>query len=174
LYCAGIIYEKANPFEGEYQTGSVWLMLHAYAFENLLKGLIITKEKKQGLNINVGKLSHHNLLLLVTEAGFKCTEDELNLLKSLQYFGVIQGRYRLPKNWKEYKKQQGGEFSSDYPNKIVSLIHKIEYEFRILGIELDIYDWSLYSTAADGKINRVERKINVPYYPRHKTKRNSP
>jgi len=170
LYCAGIIYENANPFEGMHETSKQYFMLTAYAFENLLKGLILLKEKKQGMTFEVGKLLHHKLIRLARESGLTCTEDELHLLKSLEFFGVILGRYPLPKNWKELKKQPGVTYSSHDINRIVNLVHKIEAQYKTLDIELDIYDWSYYLNSSNGKATRVERKINVPHYPRYNTR----
>ncbi|MCX6006201.1 MAG: hypothetical protein NTZ34_02950 [Chloroflexi bacterium] len=169
LYCANIVLEKpgSGPLKGLYQNIGVYMMLTGYAFENLLKGLILAKEGEKVLSPK-SWLFTHDLCELANKADLKCTEADSNLLGRLELFAV-QGRYPIPRDWKPYKTQldgtskKRGEWSSHDLNHIVSFVHRIEGEFKLLGVECDAYDRSYYYTSSDRTIY-VKRRTNPVTY----------
>jgi hypothetical protein len=167
LYCAGIIYENAESFDTVHlgRTIAVHLLLYAYAFENLFKGIIMAKKKNQGLTIKVNPTLNHNLLKLGKEAEINCTPLEISLLGNLQYYGEIQGRYRLPRDWETFKKQSMGGFVLNDFNEIAKLIYKVEDKYKEIGIDVDILNIS-YDSTSNGISSRIERKITLPVYPK--------
>jgi hypothetical protein len=165
LYCAGLIYQSSTHFNmiGMHRTLSIFLMLYSYAFENLFKGLIMAQEAKEGLRTDVNDIKDHRLCYLVKRTGLDCTEEELSFLERLQYFGITQGRYQLPKDWQEYRKQQGGEFSKNDITQIASVMKKVEDKFvEVSKFRIDFEDFS-FDYMVDNKTYHVERKIYLPY-----------
>lgn len=169
LHCATLVLEKpvAGPLKGSFQNTAVFMMLHGFAFENMLKGLIVAKSPSTSQR----KLfSTHELAKLAQEAGLKCSDQDENLLLRLQHFAVQGGRYPAPKakEWQRYKSQLDGSGEQRRPvflsadlNRIISLVHRIEAESKSAGVTCDLYDRSYSATSRD-KTTLVERRID-PY-----------
>jgi len=165
LHSANLVLEKstAGPLKGTYENIGVFMMLHAFAFENMLKGLILTKIPSTSQS---SLFSRHELSKLARKAGLKSSDQDENLLLRLENFAVQSGRYPLPKDWKKYKDQLDGSgeqrrsvFGSGDFDRIISLVHRIEAEFKSVGVTCDLYDRS-YSATSRGKTTLVERRIN--------------
>jgi hypothetical protein len=77
------------------QTSSVWAMLVGLAFENLLKGIIVGREKLQVRNDGALPIKGHKLASLAKRAGFG-SADDLELFEYLSEFTVWRGRYSVP------------------------------------------------------------------------------
>jgi len=76
---------------------SVAYMLAGFAFENLLKGILISGESpldERGRFI----LKSHNLLELSVEAGYTFNDEDRRLLERAQEFAIWAGRYPIPLN----------------------------------------------------------------------------
>lgn len=165
LHCANLVLEKSTPgpLKVTYENIGVSMMLHAFAFENMLKGLILAKTPSTSQS---WLFWTHKLTKLAQEAGLKCSDQDENLLLRLENFAVQSGRYPVPKDWKVYKAQLDGSgeqrrpvfLSGDF-DRIISLVHGIEAEFKSVGVTRDLYDRS-YSATSRGKTISVERRIN--------------
>lgn len=165
LHCANLVLEKsaAGPLKGTYENIGVFMMLSAFAFENMLKALILAKKPATSQS---WLFSTHRLSKLAQEAGLKCNEQAENLLLRLENFAVQSGRYPVPRDWKQYKAQTDGAgeqrrpvFLSGDLDQIFSLVHGIEAEFKSVGVTCDLYDRS-YTATSLGKPKFVERRIN--------------
>jgi hypothetical protein len=165
LHSANLVLEKsaAGPLKGIYNNTSAFMMLHAFAFENMLKGLILTKKPSTPKS---WLFSTHRLNKLAHTAGLKCGDQTENLLLRLEYFAVVAGRYPVPKDWEKYKATLDGSgeqrrpiFKSNDLDRIICLVYEIEAEFKSVGVTSDLYDRS-YSFTSLGKTTWVERRIN--------------
>ncbi|MBE2282977.1 MAG: hypothetical protein IAE77_05920, partial [Prosthecobacter sp.] len=76
-------------------TSSVWAMLIALAFENVLKGIIVAKELPNLKDGEKNPIHGHSLLQLAQRAKVTISEDDANLLKELTEFSVWKGRYNV-------------------------------------------------------------------------------
>jgi hypothetical protein len=79
---------------------SVFMMLMAFAAENLLKGILIARQPDLVTPKNVSKWEGggHDLIELAKAAEIKLTEDETRLLLTLSLHGKWMGRYPCPFN----------------------------------------------------------------------------
>ena len=74
---------------------SVWMMLVALAFENLIKGIFVSKQASPRGD---GKLTAagHDLVNLAKSAGLTLSQTEQRLLFTLSEYAVWKGRYSVP------------------------------------------------------------------------------
>jgi len=164
LHCANLVLEKSsdNPLKGTYENIGVFMMLHAFAFENMLKGLILAKTPSTS---QAWLFNTHKPIKLAQQAGLKCSDKTDSLLLRLENFAVQSGRYPVPRDWKQYKAQMDGPgeqrrpiFLSGDLDQIISLVQRIEAEFKSVGVTCDLYDRS-YSATSRGKTTFIERRI---------------
>lgn len=74
-------------------------MLWGYAFENLLKGIIIKKYNEQNpdnKNVPFEKIKSHKLSTLFQNAGLSLTEEEVFYINIIEKCSVWMGRYPIP------------------------------------------------------------------------------
>lgn len=109
----------------------VYLLLIGYAVENLIKGIIFSKDPS--LIDSNGKLSkahtNHNLVTLYKAAGLSPDQDTKDLLNGLGEYIVWRGRYAVTKERNKYVMQR------DYPTlhdraKINGLILHLTCELK--------------------------------------------
>lgn len=163
-----LVRQNEEPKRGIYRNISVYMMLTAFAFEDIFKAIVLEREPAI-INDTERKnrlFSGHNLCQLAVQAKVSCTADETDLLCHLSQW-VFDGRYPIPKDWIKYKGQLDG--SGSVPSGVVILprdfsaiidfVHKLEAELKILGVDCDLYDLS-YSFNKDGKSIIIKRSIN--------------
>lgn len=116
----------------------VYLMLSAYALENLLKAYFVAvdREKLAAQFESSGglpkRLGTHDLFKLAKAAGFQVNLQDETLLRRLFQASVWYGRYPVPKNHRDYgvRFSNGKEyglrvFREDDPKEIADLIRRI-------------------------------------------------
>ncbi|HPQ42697.1 MAG TPA: hypothetical protein PKZ42_00610 [Syntrophales bacterium] len=164
-----LVQESEGPLKGSYRNLDVYMMLTAFAIEDILKAIIF-KRFSEIINDNARKkklFSHHNLSNLARQAQVICTSAEAELLNRLSV-AVFGGRYPIPKDWTTYKGQLDGSGSMspsvwvlprDF-NLIIEFVHKLETELRSLGVNCDLYDMSYSFTKSGEEPVYVARRIN--------------
>jgi len=163
-----LVRQSEEPLKGIYRNISIYMMLTAFAFEDIFKAIVLKREPdiindtKRKEKLFLG----HGLRQLAVQAQVSCTANEANLLRRLEIF-VYGGRYPIPKNWIDYKGQLDGSgkvapsvvlIPGDF-NAIIGFVHKLESELKQLGVDCNLYDLS-YSFPKDGKTVFVKRSIN--------------
>lgn len=74
-------------------------MLIGFSIENLLKGLLLEKEKENAFDEkNRFKYHTHNLCFLAKKVANSFSQDELDILEVLEHYLVSQDRYPISKN----------------------------------------------------------------------------
>jgi hypothetical protein len=162
-----LVKETDGPLRGLYRNLSVYMMLTAFALEDIFKAVIlfrdrtIISDKKRKDRL----FSGHDLRGLALQAQVTCTTGESDLLQRLTQ-SVFGGRYPIPKDWTQYKGGLNGSGSvppsvfklpSDF-EAIIAFVHKLETELRNLGVVCDLFDLS-YSYSKGGASVSVERRI---------------
>lgn len=169
LHAANMVLEKETegPQQGFYVNTSIYMMLSAFALENVMKAIILTRDS----SVDFKRLfKGHNLRNLAQEANISCTAREEDLLDRLSHFAIQAGRYPVPKKWEDYKRQldgstrQRGVWMSHDLNTIVDLIQKLQEGLRSLGIDYDLYDRTFRYTH-DGQPVIVTRRITPHRFP---------
>ncbi len=163
-----VVRESEEPHKGSYRNIAIYMMLTAFAFEDIFKAIVLKREPDIINNINRKRklFSGHDLCHLAVQAKVSLTPDETNLLRHLSQW-VYGGRYPIPKDWVNYKGAldgSGSVVSGVYilPRDFIAItnfIHKLEGELKSLGVDCDLYDLS-YSFVKDGKSLFVKRSIN--------------
>lgn len=163
-----VLRQNEEPLTWTYRNLTVYMMLTAFAFEDIFKAIVLKREpaiindteKKNKL------FSCHDLCRLAKQAKVNCSADEIYLLPRLSQ-SVFGGRYPIPKDWINYKGVLNGSGSvrsgvfilpKDFV-AIINFVHKLETELSLLGVDCDLYDLS-YSFSKDGKSIFVKRNIN--------------
>lgn len=164
-----LVQESEGPLRGNYRNLSIYMMLTAFAIEDVLKAIIFKRypEIISDMDRKKALFSHHKLSNLASQAQVSCTTTETDLLNRLSV-AVFGGRYPIPKDWTAYKGQLDGSGSvapsvfalpRDFTT-IIEFIHKLETELKGLGVNCDLYDLS-YSFTENGEIPIiVTRRIN--------------
>jgi len=116
---------------------SIYLLLTGYAIENLIKGIIYSKDpnklEEDDKNLRFKRsLVHHHLANLYVEAGLatsnaKIDHDTKEILDYLEEFITWRGRYNLPLNLQQAKNKKplpscisrGGELIPDKINELI-------------------------------------------------------
>jgi len=91
-------------------------MLWAYAFENLLKLIILSKIKKEHPEITevpLDKINSHKLSVLAPKAGVELTEPEIYYSGILEKCSIWAGRYPLPMNFDQMYERREPLSSND-------------------------------------------------------------
>ncbi|MFZ4726124.1 MAG: hypothetical protein ACOYMD_11835 [Paludibacter sp.] len=91
-------------------------MLWGFAFENILKGIIISELKRSShdaYSIYLDKIKTHNLIFLFKESGFTLDSDQIFFIEIIQKCTVWIGRYPLPINKDQMYDQSKGMNTSD-------------------------------------------------------------
>lgn len=163
-----LVKEIDGPLKGIYRNLSVYMMLTAFALEDIFKAIILFKyptiisDKKRKDRL----FSGHDLCGLASQAQVTCLADESDLLQRLTR-SVFGGRYPIPKEWTQYKGALDGSGSvapsvfilpRDF-KAIIAFVHKLETELRNLGVACDLFDLG-YSYSKGGTSISVERRIN--------------
>lgn len=120
--------------------GAIYLLLMGYAIENLIKGIIYSKNptmlEEDDKTLRLKKsLAHHQLANLYVEAGLAASRDAIDydtkeILDYLEEFITWRGRYNLPLNLQQAKNAKqlpccmhhGGEL---FPDKIDDLVAEL-------------------------------------------------
>jgi hypothetical protein len=91
--------EIVNIYEERCTFFLIYMMLYGLALENLLKGIIISKNPSNYKNkIRWGKNKGHNLICLTNKISFKLTNDESKIINSLSEAIKWAGRYPVKQN----------------------------------------------------------------------------
>ncbi len=93
--------EKTKATPSPVHIHRVFLLLAAYAFENLLKAMIVALAgwRDEDIKGSIPKeLKTHDLLFLADQARLKLSVDERELLERLSEFAYWRGRYPAPTN----------------------------------------------------------------------------
>ena len=166
-----LVRENEEPVKGKYRNISIYMMLTAFALEDIFKAIVLKRDPdiiddtKRKKNL----FSGHDLCTLATKAQITCTASEIDLLRRLSQ-SVYGGRYPIPKDWITYKGilDGSGSVSSGVfilPKDFVAItnfVHKLEAELKILGVDYDLFDLS-YNFTKDGKSLFIKRNVN-PHY----------
>lgn len=163
-----LVRQSEEPHKGIYRNIAIYMMLTAFAFEDIFKAIVLKREPDIINNINQKRklFSGHDLCHLAVQAKVNLTPDEADLLRRLSQ-SVYGGRYPIPKDWINYKGALDGsgavvsqvfKIPGDFI-AIINFIHKLEDELKSLGVDCDLYDLS-YSFVKDGKSLFVKRSIN--------------
>jgi len=169
LHAANMVLEKETegPMQGFYVNIGIHMMLTAFALENVLKAIILTRDSSVDLGI---LFKGHALRGLARKADISCTPQEEDLLDRLSYFAIQGGRYPVPKKWEDYKRQvdgttrQRGNWMSHDLNTIVDLIERLQEVLKSLGIDIDLWDRSFCFTR-NGESVVVTRRITPHRFP---------
>ncbi len=127
------------------------MMLNSFAFENLIKCILIHEEPDTHVNngkLN-GKIQKHNLIELFKDANIleSFTKTEKDLLKRLSIFAVIWGRYPIPLTWQDYKKslydkkenyKKLSSFKKQDIKTIDDILAKLFCKLKSIGIDPEI------------------------------------
>lgn len=163
-----LVRQNEESLKGIYRNLTVYMMLTAFAFENIFKAIVLKREPTI-INDSEQKnklFSGHDLCRLAKQAKVSCSAYETDLLRRLSK-SVFGGRYPIPKDWVTYKGGLDGSGSEpsgvfilpkDFIG-IINFVHKLEAELKLLGIDCDLYDLS-YSFTKDGKSILVKRNID--------------
>lgn len=162
-----LVRQSEEPLKGIYRNIGIYMMLTAFAFEDIFKAIVLKREPDILNDINQKRklFSGHDLCHLAVQAKVSLTLDETDLLHRLSQ-SVYGGRYPIPKDWIHYKGKLDGSRSvapavfkipGDFI-AIINFIHKLEDELKFLGVDCDLYDLS-YSFVKNGKSLFVKRSI---------------
>ncbi len=129
-----VIYNPPPGFKPKTLLQSTYFMLVAYAIENYLKAILVTKNREKYGNeiINTGNLPEdlkkkgHDLIGLLGKIKSKIclTEAELSLLTRLYRHSVWQGRYPIPINADGLLKSTTSYNGKSFDIKAIGLKHE--------------------------------------------------
>lgn len=110
-----------------------YMMLMGFAFENVAKAVLITRDHRIVSSIKLGKWptnrSGHGLIALFKAILPKVSPEEEYLLLRLEEYVVWAGRYPIPRTSKEYKAaEEGKRFTLGAPDvkRIEGMFSRLE------------------------------------------------
>lgn len=109
----------------------IYMLLNAYAIENAIKCLLITKNPGFIKNGKLIGIDNHDLLQLFQKTGISYSNDVKNLLKRLKTNIEVFGRYPVAKNWKKHK----GSFSIKNGGFRYTIFHQNDIEIIKIILE---------------------------------------
>jgi hypothetical protein len=163
-----LVRESEGPLKGTYRNLDIYMMLTAFALEDILKAIVLKRDPSiiDDENRRNKLFSGHDLCSLSKQTEINSTDEEIDLLRRLSQ-SVFGGRYPIPKDWVRYKGQSDGSGSvppsvfklpSDFL-AIIGVVHKLEAELKRLGVNCDLYDLSYIFTKDDTSLV-IKRRIN--------------
>jgi hypothetical protein len=101
-FTKGILTRHSGGLTKDYPPmlfGPVFHLLAGYAFEALLKGILVARQRDAITGKSLpGWLTSHNMIALLQQVGVTLEEDLLKFLRRVNIAVIWSGRYPLPKH----------------------------------------------------------------------------